>query len=250
VIKHKLVQQRNPYKAENATMIKQALCFLVFLHAFHQTHAVQYSVTNRALTTTGGVVFRDEIGDAYAKQILDSATQFIWRIFQQSNPADRKNVQTVSLFVDDIDGVAYTSGDEIHLSARYVELYSSYGGDVKKEISGVLYHEMVHVWQWDGNGGVPGGLVEGIADYVRLKANYAPSHWVKPGEGQKWDQGYDVTARFLEYCESLRTGFVAELNKLSRSGYSDQYFVYILGKPVDQLWQDYKAKYGNLPYSI
>jgi len=142
-----------------------------------------------------------------------------------------------------MDGVAYTSNNEIHLSARYV---NSYGGDLRKEITGVLYHEMTHVWQWNGNGQANGGLIEGIADYVRLKANYAPSHWVKPGQGNKWDQGYDVTARFLDYCDSLRSGFVAELNKLMRNGYSDQFFVQLLGKTVNQLWTEYKAKYGNI----
>ncbi|KAG5077584.1 hypothetical protein JHK82_056279 [Glycine max] len=224
-------------------MINHALCFLVFLSALHATHAVEYTVTNNALSTPGGVAFRDKIGAEYAKRTLDSATQFIWRIFQQNNPSDRKNVQKVSLFVDDMDGVAYTSNNQIHLSARYV---GNNKGDVKTEITGVLYHEMVHVWQWSGNGRAPGGLIEGIADYVRLKANYAPSHWVKAGQGQKWDQGYDVTARFLDYCDSLKSGFVAQLNKLMRTGYSDQYFVQLLGKPVDQLWRDYKAKYGNI----
>lgn len=223
----------------------QALCFLVLLLAAMQgtTLAVEYTVTNNALSTPGGVRFRDQIGADYAKQTLDSATQFIWRIFQQNTASYRKNVQRVSLFVDDMDGVAYTSNDQIHLSARYV---NSYSGDLKREITGVLYHEMTHVWQWNGNGQANGGLIEGIADYVRLKANYAPSHWVQPGQGQKWDQGYDVTARFLDYCESLKGEFVAQLNKLMRSGYSDQFFVQLLGKTVNQLWKDYKAKYGNI----
>ncbi|KAF7811033.1 plant basic secretory protein (BSP) family protein [Senna tora] len=207
------------------------------------TQAVEYTVTNTALATAGGVRFRDQIGAAYAKQTMDSATHFIWRTFQQQNsPADRKNVQKVSLFVEDKDGVAYTTNNEIHLSSRYV---GSYTGDLRREVSGVLYHEMTHVWQWDGNGQANGGLIEGIADFVRLKAGYAPSHWVKPGQGDKWDQGYDVTAYFLDYCNSLRNGFVAELNKKMRSGYSDHYFVDLLGKSVDQLWKDYKAKYGN-----
>ncbi|XP_061373900.1 uncharacterized protein LOC133316194 [Gastrolobium bilobum] len=225
------------------TMHQHALCFLVFLAAMQGTQAVEYTVTNNALTTPGGVIFRDKIGAEYAKQTLDSATKFIWSVFKQNAPADRKDVQKVSLFVDDMDGVAYTSNDEIHVSARYV---NSYNGDVKTEITGVLYHEMTHVWQWNGNNQAPGGLIEGIADFVRLKANYAPSHWVKPGQGQRWNQGYDVTARFLDYCDSLQNGFVAQLNKLMRSGYSDQFFVQLLGKTVDQLWQDYKAKYGNI----
>ncbi|WJX21201.1 hypothetical protein P8452_10663 [Trifolium repens] len=222
-----------------------ALCYFLVLLAttMHGIQAVDYSVTNNALSTPGGVRFRDQIGAQYATQTLDSATQFIWKVFQQNTPADRKTVQKVSLFVDDMDGVAYTSNNEIHLSARYV---NSYSGDLKNEITGVLYHEMTHVWQWNGNGQANGGLIEGIADYVRLKANYAPSHWVKPGQGNKWDHGYDATARFLDYCNGLRNGFVAELNKLMRNGYSDQFFVQLLGKTVDQLWKDYKAKYGNI----
>jgi hypothetical protein len=110
----------------------------------------------------------------------------------------------------------------------------------------VLYHETTHVWQWFGNNQAPTGLTEGIADYVRLKANYIPDNWVKAGEGDKWDHGYDVTAYFLDYCDGLRNGFVAELNKKMRNGYSDQFFVELLGKTPDQLFTDYKAKYGNI----
>ena len=79
-----------------------------------------------------------------------------------------------------MDGVAYTTNNEIHLSSGYV---GDYSGDVKTEITGVLYHESTHVWQWNGNqnGQANGGLIEGIADYVRLKAGYASSSWGQPG---------------------------------------------------------------------
>ncbi|GFP92166.1 basic secretory protease [Phtheirospermum japonicum] len=216
---------------------------LAILSATQGILAVDYTVTNTAPNTAGGARFVRDIGATYTLQNMDASTSFIWKTFQQTSPADRKATQKVSLFVDDMGGVAYTSGDQIHVSARYIQGYS---GDVKREFTGVLYHEMVHVWQWSGNGQpVPGGLIEGIADYVRLKAGYAPSHWVGPGQGDRWDQGYDVTARFLDYCNSLRSGFVAELNKKMRNGYSNNYFVDLLGKTVDQLWKDYKAKYGT-----
>ncbi|KAK9988497.1 hypothetical protein SO802_028736 [Lithocarpus litseifolius] len=220
------------------------LSFLVtVVVAMHGIHAVEYVVTNNAGNTPGGVRFNNEIGSEYSKQTLISATDFIWRLFQQNSDADRKNVAKVSLFIDDMDGVAYASNNEIHVSARYINGYS---GNVKTEITGVLYHESTHIWQWNGNGqSTPGGLIEGIADYVRLKAGYAPSHWVKPGQGDRWDQGYDVTALFLDYCNSLRNGFVAELNKKLRNGYSANFFVELLGKNVDQLWKDYKAKYAK-----
>ncbi|KAJ0077041.1 hypothetical protein Patl1_35404 [Pistacia atlantica] len=125
-------------------------------------HAVDYAVTNTAITTAGGARFNKQIGADYSKQTL-----------------------------------------------------------------------------------TPGGLIEGIADYVRLKANYAPSHWVQPGQGDRWDQGYDVTARFLDYLTTLRNGFVAELNKKMRNGYNERFFFDLLGKTVSQLWSEYKAKYGK-----
>ena len=127
-------------------------------------------------------------------------------------------------------------------SATYLGAFS---GDVKGEFTGVLYHEMTHVWQWNGDGEAPGGLIEGIADFVRLRSGYVPGHWVGPGQGDRWDQGYDVTAWFLDYCNGLRSGFVAELNKKMRTGYSDSYFVDLLERSVDQLWKDYKAKYAT-----
>ncbi|KAG6789754.1 hypothetical protein POTOM_005878 [Populus tomentosa] len=215
---------------------------LLVLLAINAVSAVDYTVTNRASATAGGARFTRDIGVDYSKQTLASATDFIWRTFQQSNAADRKNVQTVNLFIDVMGGVAYATNNEIHVSNDYM---GNYSGDVRREITGVLYHEMAHIWQWNGNGQTPGGLIEGIADFVRLKANYAPSHWVQAGQGDRWDHGYDVTAKFLDYCNGLRNGFVAELNKKMKTGYSAQFFVDLLGKTVDQLWKDYKAKYGQ-----
>jgi hypothetical protein len=113
------------------------------------------------------------------------------------------------------------------------------------QVNGVLYHEVTHVWQWDGQGNANVGLMEGIADYVQLKAGFSLGGSLKPGEGDRWDQGYDVTAYFLDYGESLMPGFVAQLNAKMKDGYSDDFFAQILGKSVQQLWIDYKAKYST-----
>nr|KAJ0184585.1 hypothetical protein LSAT_V11C900500050 [Lactuca sativa] len=203
------------------------LSFLAILAALQLSAAVEYTITNKAAATPDGVKFNNEFGVEYTTKTLSSATSFTWSIFQQNTDADRKNVALVSMFIDDMEGIAYTYGNEIHVSANLVEGIS---GDDKTGFDGVLYHEMAHV-----------ELIEGIADYVRLKAGYIPSHWVQPGQGDRWDHGYDVTARFLEYCNGLRDGFVAKLNKKMRDGYNDGYFVDLLGKTVDQLWAEYKA---------
>ncbi|NP_001149395.1 uncharacterized protein LOC100283021 precursor [Zea mays] len=227
----------------NKRQVAAAVAALLALLAASSTAgAVTFDATNTASDTPGGQRFDQAVGLDYAKQVLSDASTFIWNTFDQPSPADRKPVDAVTLVVEDIGGVAFTSANGIHLSAQYV---GGYSGDVKTEVTGVLYHETTHVWQWDGQGQANGGLIEGIADYVRLKAGYAPGHWVQPGQGDRWDQGYDVTARFLDYCDSLKPGFVALLNAKMKDGYTDDFFAQILGKTVQQLWQDYKAKYGG-----
>ncbi|EEF43590.1 uncharacterized protein LOC8288104 [Ricinus communis] len=204
---------------------------------------VQYQVINKAETSTGGVRFAGEIGVELSNKTLTEATGFIWKLLDLNILRNRKCAARISLIIEDIDGVAYTEDNEMHISTRYIENCSR--ECLRSEVTGILYHETTHIWQWNGNGQTPGGLIEGIADFVRLKANYAPSHWVQPGQGDRWDQGYDVTARFLDYCNDLRNGFVAELNKKMIDDYSDEFFIELLGKSVDQLWSDYKAKYAK-----
>ncbi|GLJ24740.1 hypothetical protein SUGI_0472970 [Cryptomeria japonica] len=204
--------------------------------------ALDLVFNNSAEGTAGGDRFDQQIREGGALEIMNSSIIFIWNTFGQQSGVDRKNVTKVTLIVESMDGIAYASGDEIHLSAEYV---GNYSGDVKTEIRGVLYHEMTHVWQWDGNGNAPGGFIEGFADYVRLTAGLAPSHWIKPGSGDRWDHGYDVTAYFLQYCESIRAGFVACMNAKLKGGWDIRFFNDLTGKSVDQLWKDYKAIYSS-----
>ncbi|KEH44067.1 peptidase M [Medicago truncatula] len=211
--------------------LKNVLFFLLALAAAHCAKAINYVVSNNAEASTGAARFDKEI-----------AAEFIQKLFQQNNSADIKTVEEVGVIIENIDGLAFASNDIIHISAGYIEKYRE---DVKKEIAGLIYHEMAHILQWDGNGKAPSGLTEGIADFMRMKAGYASDLWSPAGVGDQWDQGYEVTAHFLHYCDNLKNGFVADLNKKLKTDYSESYFNDLLGKPVAQLWSDYKAMYNN-----
>jgi len=225
-----------------ATANRVALVIILAM-AVQGIHGLNFVVTNPAEGSDGGRRFDNEIGRAEAAQIMDDASQFIWQTFAQSSPADRRNTDiTISLSVESMSGLAYSSADQIHLSAEYV---ANYQGDVKREITGVLYHEVTHSLQWNGKGAGPTGLIEGIADYIRLAAGLAPSNWPKPGSGDKWDEGYTVTAYFLQYCDTVTSGFVAKMNSKLRDGWDLGFFNDLTGKSVDELWNDYKAKYAN-----
>ena len=70
----------------------------------------------------------------------------------------------ITLVLRPMPGVAHTFGSpttkEIHFSLEHIRNSESRARD---EILGVLVHEMVHCYQYDGQGKTPGGLVEGIA---------------------------------------------------------------------------------------
>ncbi|XP_042045563.1 uncharacterized protein LOC121791803 [Salvia splendens] len=156
----------------------------------------------------------------------------------QKTQSDRKPVKVATVFIRQYDGAeAITYGETVNVSTLYLQ---GYQGNLKWEYTSLLHHELTHVFQWDGEG----------QDYMILASNYYPEGFASRGMGQRWDQGYDFTARFLEYCEGLKPGFVAALNKKMRHNFSESFFVELLGKPVAQLWSEYKAKYGNIHSTV
>lgn len=156
--------------------------------------------------------------------------------------------RSVTLILRPMEGVAYTTGSdldsdhkEIHFSLDYIRGIAA--SRKKDEIMGVLTHEMVHCYQYNAFGTCPGGLIEGIADWVRLNANLSPPHWKKEASGN-WDAGYQHTGYFLQYLEErFGAGTVRRMNeKLRIVRYQEKRFwTEICGRPVEQLWGDYGA---------
>ncbi|XP_022953028.1 uncharacterized protein LOC111455547 [Cucurbita moschata] len=223
------------------------LAFLITLSSIKPTNSVEFSVTNAAGNTAGGTRFDLEIGNSNAENTLKIATDFILKTFQQQDDADAdiKTVHKIRLVIDaEYDIVSYTSGTDIFIAANYI---AEYPGDLRNEFAGILYQELTKVWQWTGNGEAPAGLIEGVAEFVRLKSGFVPGEWAAAGDGERWDDGGGgVTARFLEYLEGLGSGFVAELNRKMRNGYSEDYFVELMAATADELWAEYKAEYGKI----
>jgi len=143
-------------------------------------------------------------------------------------------------------GVAYTTGisidddhKEIHLSTDYIHGIAK--DRKREEIMGVLQHEMVHCFQFNALGSAPGGLIEGIADFVRLKAGLSPPHWKREGGGD-WDAGYQHTAYFLEYLDKVcGEGTVVRCNEMLRHGKYEEskFWKECCGKGVKELWAEY-----------
>ncbi|KAJ9285015.1 hypothetical protein DTO027B5_7441 [Paecilomyces variotii] len=192
--------------------------------------------------------------------VLDTAlAQIITHLYSpspSSNNAFTPSIpptRSVTIILRDFSGVAYTTGTdldndhkEIHFSLSYIRTATTYP-DPRKELVGVLTHELVHCYQHttppppppppssfpsntspnENNNHLrpPGGLIEGIADFVRLKAHLDPPHWKRPSSAtdrpDRWDAGYQHTA-FFAWLEDVRVGQAAigRLNdRLFRVGY-------------------------------
>lgn len=152
-------------------------------------------------------------------------------------------------------GVAYTTGSSLDDDHKEIHLSMDYIGGVPPnpphrqhdEIQGVLVHEMVHCWQWNAVGTAPSGLIEGIADFVRLKAGLSPPHWKKEYGGD-WDAGYQHTGYFLDWIESTcGEGSVRKINdRLREREYvEEEFWKDLFGQDVCALWDDYSKTFGD-----
>jgi hypothetical protein len=209
-------------------------------------HEPKLRLEIRDLRHPGAKAFLDalELVDCFSEAVTN-VQRLLY--FQPACPTTTlPTTRSVTLILRDMGGVAYTTGSdldddhkEIHLSLSYIAKQPA--TRCCDEITGVLTHELVHCYQYNAYQTCPGGLIEGIADWVRLRCNLCPPHW-KPSVDGGWDQGYDSTAYFLEYLElRFGEGTVSRMNeKLRLQRYHEKHFwVELVGRPVDGLWQDY-----------
>lgn len=190
-----------------------------------------------------------------ATTTLQTAIRNVLRLLyleaSQSHPPPPPT-RSVTLILRSFSGVAYTTGSEldndhkeIHFSLDYVSKIDH--ARLADEITGVITHELVHCYQFNARGTCPGGLIEGVADWVRLHADLSPPHWKREATGE-WDAGYQQTAFFLDYLEDrFGSGSVRRLNEKLRSHKYEEkaFWTELFGRPVEMLWTDYKEKLAS-----
>ncbi|HEX2881155.1 MAG TPA: basic secretory protein-like protein [Polyangiaceae bacterium] len=157
---------------------------------------------------------------------------------------------TITFVIDNHDGVAYAGGSEIHLSTGHIQNYPN-ADDALIEFRGVMVHETAHLYQTNG-GNSDGALIEGMADFVRVRAGYyGPG---RCGGGDSWDGAYTISGCFFSWlagpCDyhdqhhpqnDLDIGY--RINAIMSDGKSaiQQEIETTFGSDITTLWTQYKA---------
>jgi hypothetical protein len=212
---------------------------------------------NQAATTPGG-----RITDAIVRddpRFFEGVARKVLAVLYAS-PADSiTRVRNLNIRLEDFDGVAYATGDSegnvIVLSCRWIGntfLDTQDTSRVADEITGVLLHEMTHVYQLEPR--APGGYggnaeiwacIEGTADAVRYLAGYFNENDV--GAGGSYRDGYRTTGFFLGWVQKNKdANFLRAFNQSALHVYPWNFsdaFKHALGETadVDALWVEYQA---------
>ncbi|KAI9663216.1 MAG: hypothetical protein M1821_008264 [Bathelium mastoideum] len=209
----------------------------------HQPPKPLYRLEITNLTHPGATAFLSNID--VANVLSDAVTNVIAKLYPTASPIPP--VRSITLILRPEGGVANTQGldyDDEHKRITFSTEYIRHVGSsrVKAEIVGVITHEMVHCWQWAAQGTAPGGLIEGIADWVRLRCHLAPPHWKQSADGD-WDAGYQHTAYFLDHLEHrFGAGTVPRINAALRDKkyHEKAFWKDLFGKEVSVLWEEYR----------
>ncbi len=150
-------------------------------------------------------------------------------------------------------GVAATGGTNVSVNSDWLK------NELQREGVGAILHEEVHVVQQygrrhdDPNGPhvrPPGGLGEGIPDYIRWfvfepQSHGADVYWLagRRNVNLRYDAGYRISANFLNYVvQTYDTNLITKLNAACREGrYNEDLWKTSAGKTLPELADEWKT---------
>ncbi|KAM5342878.1 hypothetical protein ACJ41O_013844 [Fusarium nematophilum] len=162
-------------------------------------------------------------------------------------PPSLPPTRSITLVLTDMPEIARLLEGELGPDHRVIELSISYigmlfqGATVTKAFAGLITHHMVHCVAYSWSSQISAGFIEGIADWVRIRAGLASEFWREDADGG-WDDGYHYTAYFLEYVENrfgegTIRGIIHTIN--NRPLDASTVWTEVTGHSVEDLWQQY-----------
>ena len=190
-----------------------------------------------------GAMFDEVIDDPIAT-MKDIACQVCTILYRDPDEVKR-NPASIRLHIHDFDGVANAGGGTINFSTRHIANYDE-PEDALFEFLGVLIHETTHLYQHDDGGGA---LVEGMADFVRIRAGHHRMN--RRNVGGAWTDAYTTSGFFFSWLagpgglqedgrEPADPDIGWAMNQRMDGNWSEAVFMDRLDEDVDTLWDQYQ----------
>lgn len=204
--------------------------------------------------TKGAAIYSNLVQDpdAYIKYHAQKVAEILFYTAKDT----MNDVQTIQYTLKDYDGVSAKSGNppviSIVYSTRHIEKSANeslYKLDF--ETRGVLYHELVHAYQFE-----PKGIgsystnkefwacIEGMADAVRAEAGFFDMSTRKPGGN--WMDGYRTTGFFLQWLTTKDPDAIRKFHLTVRDldvWSFDKAIKSVFGEEssIEGMWNEYQA---------
>ncbi|XP_008782150.2 uncharacterized protein LOC103701759 [Phoenix dactylifera] len=197
------------------------------------------------------------VSNGRASRLILNSSDFIERVLYPSELYPRKPVRrvTLQLAIQNLNEFVSVSsgrrpGDFVILVSPSVMAEAN----VQISMASAVQRGMAQVWLWNGRGGAPPSLLNAMAEYLTMAARLI--HHLKPNDfsiaskTSCWgDRSYIDDARFLQYCEEQRHGFIARLNRAMQGQWDEHMVDSALGSPSRQLCSAYLllSRHGGGP---
>lgn len=201
----------------------------------------------------GGDLFMEAVDndpEGFVQEIGRTVCRILYR-----TPEEVRDANHITLHIEDYDGVAAKWGDvgdiDVQISTQHLTNVSNQGSGAKgvaDEVTGILLHEMTHMYQNDDKPEATSpylpNMYEGIADFVRARAGFMPNGRTPSKSGNWYDKTYSAQAFFWLYVDTAFPGFIYELNAtMVQDGvpWSPDSIEEITGKTGDLWWTEFQG---------
>ena len=189
-------------------------------------------------------------------ELVDDINQVTRQLVQRlyKNFSQVPDFEQVEFQLKWMDTLAYRAGNDknmvIAFSSKYIteKLKDQDDQQLRYELLGVLWHELVHGYQLMpkarsyGDDPQVHAFIEGMADLVRIQAGYHKTR--QPKQSESWLGGYTNTGFFLDFlAKRYEPDLAYKFNKTALTVDDWQFekaLENVIGKPVPVLWQEYQ----------
>lgn len=227
---------------------------------YHASQGFEIVLTNNIKDTPNGRKFHLFLvsNDKATRMVLDRS-ELVEKVLYPDDWHPKKPVIRVTIaltkenFTHQVEVVHKTDHEYIlQVSSSLME-----ERNVESAMELAVQRGMTLVWLWNGEGGAPEVIVNGVVEYINLVAagaaslelpdyrlNQLPAVEKKNLCWKQWD--YIEMAYFLRYCEMMNDGFIGRLNQAMQGRWHDLMVDDALGMPVQPLCKSYYSSISQV----